>query len=299
MKAFRGLFPPIITTFDSDGKFCEKSFRDHIDFLIENDVDGMCIATSTGEFMNLTPEEHEKVLRVGIEHVNGRVPVIAGGAALSTRASVELSQFAESLGYNGLLIISPWYQVHTQREIYAHFKAISSAVSIPIMIYNNAPVTGLQLSYDLLVRMAEEGIIQYLKDAESDPFMLSRLRARLGDKIGLFYGHDNNAIGAFAAGAVGWVSGAANFDPKRWAKLTHLCIDDCNFKDARKLWYEMMPFMQMVTVGRNGERPDWIAVIKRALELRGRKVGTVRPPMLPVTQEVDAELIKIVKSTKF
>ena len=299
MSGFRGLFPPIITTFDDNGDFCEKRFRDHIDFLIENDVDGMCIATSTGEFMNLTPEEHERVLRVGIEHVNGRVPVIAGGAALSTRAAVELSRFAETLGYNGLLIISPWYQVHTQREIYAHFQAISKAVSIPIMLYNNQPVTGIQLGYDLLVRMAEEGIIQYIKDAESDPFMLSRLRTRLGDTLGLFYGHDNNAIGAFAAGAIGWVSGAANFDPKRWAKLVHLCVDDCDFNQARKLWYEMMPFMQLVTVGRNGERPDWIAVIKRGLELRGRKVGTVRLPMLPVTEAVESELIEVVQSMKF
>ncbi len=299
MAGFRGLFPPIITTYDDQGNFCEKRFREHIDFLIANQVDGMCIATSTGEFMNLTPEEHERVLRVGIEQVNGRVPVLAGGAALSTRAAVELSRFAETLGYNGLLIISPWYQVHTQREIYAHFKAIHEAVSIPIMIYNNQPVTGIQLGFDLLVRMAEEGIIQYIKDADSDPFLLSRLRSRLGDTLGLFYGHDNNAIGSFAAGAIGWVSGASNFDPKRWSRLVHLCIDDVDFRAARKLWYEIMPFMQLVTVGRNGERPDWIAVIKRGLELRGRKVGSVRPPMLPLTPELEADLVQVVRAMTF
>lgn len=299
MNGFRGLFPPIITTFDNSGNFCEKRFRDHIDFLIANQVDGLCIATSTGEFMNLTPEEHDRVLRIGIEHVAGRVPAIAGGAALSTHASIRVSRLAESLGYNGLLIISPWYQVHTQREIYAHFRAIHEAVSIPIMIYNNPPVTGVALGFDLLVRMAEEGIIQYIKDADSDPFMLSRLRARLGDTLGLFYGHDNNAIGAFAAGAIGWVSGAANFDPLRWSRLVHVCIDEIDFRRARTLWYEMMPFMQLVTVGRNGERPDWIAVIKRGLELRGRQVGSVRAPMLPITAEVEAELVKVVSSMTF
>lgn len=299
MKEFKGLFPPVITPFDADGNFAEKAFRDHIDFLIANDVDGMCIATSTGEFMNLTESERDRVMQVGIEHIAGRVPAICGGAALSTRDAVKLSQYGEKMGYKGLLIISPWYQVHTQREIYAHFKAISDSVSIPIMIYNNPPVTGIQLSFELLVKMATDDIIQYLKDADSDPFMLSRLRCEIGDKLGLFYGHDNNAIGAFAAGATGWVSGASNFDPKRWAKIVHLCVDDANFVKARKLWYEIMPFMQLVTVGKGGERPDWIAVIKRGLELRGKNVGTVRVPMLPLTKEVDAEVVEVVSKMKF
>src|SRR5690606_23267082 len=117
---------------------------------------------------------------------------------------------------------------------YAHFKAIRDAISIPIMIYNNPPVTGVQLSVDLLVRLTNDGIIQYLKDADSDPYNISRLRMRLGDKLQLFYGHDNNAIGAFAFGATGWVSGSANFDPKRWSEFIHACIDDGDFVRGRK-----------------------------------------------------------------
>ncbi len=299
MKKFKGLFSPVITPFDGAGKIDEEAFRNHIDFLIANDVDGMCIATSTGEFMNLTNQERDHVMKIAIEHIDRRVPAICGGAALSTRDAVRLSQCGENMGYEGLLIIPPWYQVHTQREIYAHFKAISDSVSIPIMIYNNPPVTGIQLSFELLVKMAEDDIIQYLKDAHSDPFMLSLLRSEIGDKIGLFYGHDNNAIGAFAIGATGWVSGASNFDPKRWAKIVHLCVDDCDFAGARKLWHEIMPFVQLVTVGKGGERPDWIAVIKRGLELRGRNAGTVRPPMLPLMKEVDNEVVKVVSHMKF
>jgi 4-hydroxy-tetrahydrodipicolinate synthase len=123
---------------------------------------------------------------------------------MSTAETIERSRYAEKLGFDGLLVISPWYQVHTQREIYAHFKALRDAVSLPIMIYNNPPVTGLELGIDLLERLTNDGIIQYIKDANSDPYMLSRLKMRLGDKLHLFYGHDNNAIGAFAFGATGW-----------------------------------------------------------------------------------------------
>ena len=287
MSKFRGLYPPLITPFDEEGRLDEQALRDHVDFVIENGTDGFCAGGSTGEFMNLTREEWERVLQICKEQNRGRVPMLAGGADLSTAAAIERCRFAEGLGYDGLLIISPWYQVHTTREVYAHFKAVRDAVPLPIMIYNNPPVTGFDLSFDVLTRMAKDGIIQYIKDANSDPFMLARLRLAVGDKLEIFYGHDNNALGGFAFGATGWVSGTANFDPKRWSRLVHLCIDDNDFVQARKLWYEIMPFVELVTVGRGGERADWVAVIKRGMELRGRPVGGVRPPMLPLTEEVD------------
>lgn len=299
MPPFRGLFPPLITPFDEQLRVNEKALRDHVDFVIESGVDGVCAGSSTGEFMNLTREEWEAVLDITKSQARGRVPIIAGGADMSTPATIERCRYAEKMGFDGVLVISPWYQVHTQRELYAHFKAIRDAISIPIMIYNNPPVTGVQLSVDLLVRLTNDGIIQYLKDADSDPYNISRLRMRLGDKLQLFYGHDNNAIGAFAFGATGWVSGSANFDPKRWSEFLHACIDDNDFVKGRNIWYEMLPFVELVTVGENGERPDWIAVIKRGLEVRGHNVGTVRPPMLPLTPELNRKVEAAVAGMKF
>ncbi|MBI4889801.1 MAG: dihydrodipicolinate synthase family protein [Acidobacteria bacterium] len=299
MKIYRGLFPPLITPFDEQNRVDERGLRDHVDFVIASGVDGMCAGSSTGEFMNLTREEWEGVLHVTMDQANKRVPIFAGTADLSTPAAVERSRFAERMGFDGLLIISPWYQVHTQRELYAHFKAIRDAVSIPIMIYNNPPVTGVQLSVPLLERMANDGIVQYLKDADSDPFAISRLKMRVGDKLQLFYGHDNNAIGAFAFGATGWVSGSANFDPKRWADFIHACINDNDFVRGREIWYEMLPFVELVTVGENDERPDWIAVIKRGLELRGHRAGSVRPPMLPLSAELNRKVEQAVAAMTF
>ena len=299
MKAFRGLYPPLITPFDEEGRVNERELRNHIDFVIQNGVDGICGGSSTGEFMNLTREEWEQVLHVTKDQIGGRVPAIAGAASMSTADTIERAKFAEKLGYDGLLIISPWYQVHTDREIYAHFKAVRDAVPLPIMIYNNPQVTGIRLSVDLLAKMANDGIIQYLKDADSDPFAISRLFRRTGDKLKLFYGHDNNAIGAFAFGATGWVSGSANFDPRRWSDFLHACIDDGDFVQGRKLWYEMLPFVELVTVGQNNERSDWIAVIKRGLEVRGHNVGSVRRPMLPLTPELNAVVEKTVRAMSF
>ncbi|OHB79904.1 MAG: hypothetical protein A2W31_01745, partial [Planctomycetes bacterium RBG_16_64_10] len=216
------------------------------------------------------------------------------GAWLSTAATMERCQFAERLGYQGILLIAPWYQVHTQRELYAHFKAVRDAISIPIMAYNNPPVTGVTLTVELLERMARDGIIQYLKDADSDPYALARLKLRLGERLHLFYGHDNNALGAFAFGATGWVSGTANFCPEKWSRFVHTCIDEGDFVKARAQWYEILPLIELATVGQLGARPDWIAVIKQGLQLRGRPVGSVRPPMLPLTEDVAARLREVV-----
>jgi 4-hydroxy-tetrahydrodipicolinate synthase len=294
MAVFRGVFPPLITTFDEQDRFDEQRMRDHVDFMIEGGSDGLCVGGSTGEFINLTRAEWEQLLVVARDQTAGRVPLLAGGAWLSTAETIDRCRFAEELGYEGLLLISPWYQVHTDREVYAHFKSVSESVSIPIMIYNNPAVSGIRLGVELLTRMAEDGIIQYIKDADPDPYNLSRLRMRLGDKLQIFYGHDNNALGGFAFGATGWVSGTANFDPRRWSTFVHACIDDNDYVRARELWYEILPFIELATVGEGGQRPDWIAIIKRGLELKGRKVGAVRPPMLPLTESVDKKLQKIV-----
>lgn len=299
MKTFRGLFPPLITPFQPDGSVDEAGLRAHVDFVIASGADGFCAGSSTGEFMNLTRAEWERVLGICAEQNRGRVPMLAGTADLSTSGTIEKARFAESLGYDGHLIIPPWYQVHTMREIEAHYRAVRSATAQPIMIYNNPPVVGVRLALETLVRLTQDGVIQYLKDADSDPYTLTRLRMRLGDRLGLFYGHDNNALGAFAFGATGWVSGSGNFDPARWSRIVHLCIDDGNFAAARTLWDEIMPFVDLVTVGRHGERPDWIAVIKRGLELRGRPVGSVRRPMLPLTDEVDALVRDVVTKMSF
>ena len=299
MQEFRGLFPPLITPFKENGEVDHECLADHVDFMIRGGSDGLCGGSSTGEFMNLTKQEWIDVLMTTKDAAAGRVPLLAGGAYMSTAETIERSRFAEKLGFDGLLVISPWYQVHTQRELYAHFKALREAVSIPIMIYNNPPVAGVQLSVGLLERLAEEGIVQYLKDADSDPFNLSRLKMRVGDKLHIFYGHDNNALGAFAFGATGWVSGTANFNPERWSKFVHTCIDDGDFVKAREMWYEILPFVETATVGVGGERPDWIAVIKKGLEFRGRNVGSVRPPMLPVTEDVERKLRKIVDDLSF
>src|SRR5256885_16974892 len=106
MKPFRGLFPPLITPLDEQGRVDERGLREHVDFMIDGGVDGMCAGSSTGEFMNLTRDEWEGVLHITMDQTAGRVPLIAGGADMATAATIDRSRFAEKLGYDGLLVIS-------------------------------------------------------------------------------------------------------------------------------------------------------------------------------------------------
>ncbi len=129
--------------------------------------------------------------------------------------------------------------------------------------------------------------------------MPGRLRMKLDDKLKLFSGRDNNALGAFALGATGWVYGASNFDPASWSRIAPLCINEGNFLDAREIWYRIMPFVGIVNVGQHGERPDWTAVIKRGLELRGFSVGPVRAPMLPLTEKTNRKVKESVSKRNF
>ena len=299
MSGFRGLIPPLITPTTADGGIDEQGLRDHIDFMIDGGSRGVCAGSSTGEFSTMSRAEWEQVVAITDDQVGDRVPVLAGSAALSTAETIERSRWAENLGCEGLLIVSPWYQVHTQRELEVHFRKIRDKVGIPIMIYNNPPVAGVRLSVDLLVRLAKDGVIQYLKDADSDPYAITRLKMHAGDALTLFYGHDNNALGGFAFGAVGWVSGTANIDPQRWSRICDLCVNDGDFAKAREIWYEILPLIELSTVTPSGERADWIAVIKAALAARGRPVGPVREPMLPLEPEVARKVSAAVEVMQF
>lgn len=290
-----GLFPPIITCFGEDGKIDERAQRDHVNFLIENGVHGVIPCGSTGEFINLTEEEYKKVAEIVVDEVNDRVPVIIGAAAHSTKMTIKWAKFAESLGANGVLIVPPYYQVLTQEEVREHYKAVSEAISIPIMLYNNPPVSSVDVQPETIAHLANEGIISYVKEAQGDPARIQRIIQLAEDNITVFYGHDINALGAFAVGAVGWVSGMANTTPKQWRKIFDLCVKDKDYVKAKELWYKALAFVNLVCLPENNERANWISYIKEGLEMRGRKVGKVRRPMLSLSKDEREKLKKALK----
>ncbi len=285
-KQFRGLFPPMITVFKDNEEIDEEGTREQVNFLIENGAHGIIVCGSTGEFFHMSPEERKRVIKIVVDEVNGRVPVIAGTAECSTKLTVELSKYAEDVGADGLLIVPPYYYKPKEEELLEHYRAISESVNIPVMLYNNPWTSGVYVPPRLLVRMAEEEIIQYVKETHGDvAYVHEIIHLGSGEKPVVFFGRDENAFEAFMVGAVGWVSGAANVTVKLQRELFDLVVEKKDYERGRELYFKLLPWFLLTE-----RRGRWIAYVKAALELMGRKVGRPRRPIRPLNDKEREEL---------
>ncbi len=284
MKTFSGVFPPMITIFTSKFEVDEKATRQHIDWLIEKGAHGIIPCGSTGEFPSITEAERKKIIEFTIDQVNGRVPVVAGTASTATDRAIKMSKFAQDAGADGVLIVPPYYYKSTDEEIYQHYKAVSQAIDIPIMLYNNPWVCGTYVYPDLVARMAKDGIIQYVKETHGDLAYVHESIQKAGKHLTLFFGRDENSFEAFMAGAQGWVSGAANLVIEMESEIFGL-VKAGKIDKAREKYYKVLPFFYLTE--RKGR---WIARVKAGLRMIGREAGDPKPPLLPLNEEERSEL---------
>lgn len=284
MKKFSGVFPPMITIFTSDFEVDEAATREHIDFLIDKGASGMIPCGSTGEFPTLSPTERRKVIEFTIDQVNGRVPVVAGTSSTATDETIEMSRFAQDAGSDGVLIVPPYYYKLTEDEIYQHYKAVSDAIDIPIMLYNNPWVCGTYVYPPLVARMAKEGILQYVKETHGDLSYVHESIQKGGKDLTLFFGRDENSFEALMIGAKGWVSGGANLVIEKEVEIFRL-VKEGKIDEAREKYFNILPFFYLTE--RKGR---WIARVKAGLRMIGREAGDPKSPLLPLNEEEKTEL---------
>jgi len=163
MGKLSGTFTVMVTPFTQDEQLDEKGFRKNIDWYIDEGIHGVICAASTGEFANLSKEEHRRVIDITVDQVNGKVPVIAGTAANSTREAIEMTRYAKDAGADVVIIVAPFYGLPAQEELYQHYRVISDEVDIPIMIYNNPWYTGVDMMPSLVERLSAIDNISYIK----------------------------------------------------------------------------------------------------------------------------------------
>ncbi len=284
MAKFSGVFPPMITLFTSDFEVDEEATREHIDWLIEKGAHGMIPCGSTGEFPTLSNEEQRNVVEFTIDQVNSRVPVVAGTSSTSTEEAVELSKFAEDAGADGVLVVPPFYYKLTEDEIYQHYKTISEAIDIPIMLYNNPWVCGTYVKPPLVAKMGKDGILDYVKETHGDLAYVHESVQKAGKYLTLFFGRDENSFEALVVGAQGWVSGAANLVIEKEVEMFRL-FKEGKINEAKEAYFNILPFFYLTE--RKGR---WIARVKAGLEMLGRDVGDPKPPLLPLNSEEKEEL---------
>jgi len=269
---FRGSIVAIVTPF-INGKLDEKKLRELIDFQIKNGSSGIVPCGTTGESATLSVKEHEQVIEITIDQVKKRVPVIAGTGSNSTEEAILLTKHAAAAGADVSLQVSPYYNRPTQKGLYEHFKAIADAVNIPIILYNIAGRTGVNIEPETIAKLASScKNIVAVKEASGSLEQMSRIKALCPPSFELISGDDGLTLPVLSIGGVGIISVVANIIPKDVADLVKE-FENGNIKKAQSLHYKMLPLVKAVFLETNP------IPVKTALGLLGMCAPDLRLPM--------------------
>ena len=286
MEIFKGSGVALVTPFDKNGEVDYKILKKLIDFQIENGTDAIIICGTTGESATLTEEEHKKVIEECISHVCGRVPVIAGTGSNDTKTAIKLSKEAEGMGADGLLLVTPYYNGATQKGLIEHYKKIDEEVEIPMILYNVPSRTGTTINPETVEKIVENTKnVKAIKEASGNISAVADIKTRLGDKIDIYSGNDDQIVPILSLGGIGVISVVANILPKE----THeLVMNYLNGKTelSREQQLKMFKLIKSLFIEKNP------IPVKKALELMGMINGTLRLPMTEIEEEHAKTLIK-------
>ncbi len=239
---FKGSIVAIITPF-KDGKVDEEVYRELIDFQIENGTSAILPCGTTGESATLDMEEHQRVIKIAVEAVNKRVPVIAGTGGNSTNEAIELTAYAKKSGADASLQVTPYYNKPTQEGLYQHFKAIAKATALPMVLYNVPSRTSINMLPKTVERLAEFEEVVAIKEASGNLEQMAEIVQLAGDKITLLSGDDNITLPVLSIGGKGVISVVANIVPRDTSDMVS-AWEDGNFRKAKALFYKLFTLCQ-------------------------------------------------------
>ncbi|MCP4756465.1 MAG: 4-hydroxy-tetrahydrodipicolinate synthase [Proteobacteria bacterium] len=282
----KGVFTAIVTPFDEQGNVDEATMRKLIDFQIENGVDGIVPCGTTGESPTLSHQEHDRVVKLAVEQVNGRIPVIAGTGSNSTAEAVQLSQHAMKAGADAVLLVNPYYNKPTQQGLFLHFREIANAIDIPCVLYNIKGRTAVNLETKTLVRLSEEcSNIVAVKEASGDLEQMKDVIARTGDGFSVLSGDDNMTLDLIEAGGNGIVSVASNLIPGKMKEMVHTALDG-DLPEARRMEADLNDFFSTLFVETNP------IPIKTAMAMAGYCLEVFRLPICSLSTDENRKKVE-------
>lgn len=287
MKAlvqFGKIVTAMVTPFDRKGNVDFAKTTKLIDYLLENGTDSLVVAGTTGESPTLTAEEKIALFRHVVSVVNGRVPVIAGTGSNNTRASIELTKKAEEIGVDAVMLVAPYYNKPNQEGLYQHFKAIAESTSLPVMLYNIPGRSVVNIAVDTIVRLSEIPNIVAVKDASGNLDAMTEIIARTRDDFLLYSGDDSITLPVLSIGGAGVVSVASHIIGNEMQQMI-AAFEAGEIAKAAKLHQKLLPIMKGLFAA-----PSPVPV-KTALQLKGLDVGSVRLPLVPLTEQERIELV--------
>ncbi len=273
---FEGSFVALVTPFKDDESLDEAKLKELLEFQIDGGIHGIVPCGTTGESPSLSDEEHDRVVGLAVETVNGRVPVIAGTGSNSTTRTLRATRHAKATGTDAALIVTPYYNKPNQQGLYAHYMKIADSVDIPIIIYNVPGRCGTDILSETVARLAEHPNIVGLKEATGDLKRSSELVLMCPDDFVVLSGDDINTLPILSVGGKGVISVVANVDPADVAEMCN-AFKVGNIELARKFHYKTMPLAVNLFIETNP------IPAKTALMLMGKLNGKLRLPLAPLS----------------
>jgi len=267
-----GILPALVTPFTADGKSVdEERLRALVDHCIGMGVHGVVPCGTTGEFVNMTDDEKKVVIKIVVDQVNGRVPVIAGTGSSGTDQTVEMTKYAKDAGVTAALIVTPYYLKPADRGIYEHYSTIASEVDLPIILYNIPQCTGLDLPWQMVEDLAQIPNIVGVKDSSGQLKFILAVLEKVRDKINVLCGHDEVVVAGLAAGCSGAILASANVIADVWIQIYNH-VKKGELQQARELQYKVQKIARIIA-------GSGAVGTKEALNMMKIKVGPVRKPL--------------------
>lgn len=285
---FRGAGVAIITPYTEDGINFEELGR-IIDDQIENYTDAIIITGTTGESATMSVEEHKEAIRYAVERTNGRVPVIAGTGSNETRIAVEFSKYAEEVGADALLVVTPYYNKCTQKGLIQHYTMIADSVNIPIILYDVPSRTGVSIQTATYAELAKHPNIVAVKEANGDLSKILRLRAACGDDLVVYSGNDDQIVPILSLGGQGVISVLSNVAPKAAHDICQLYFDG-KVEESAKLQIEYADLIDALFCEVNP------IPVKVAMRKMGWDAGPLRMPLCEMEPAHEAQLEKALRN---
>ena len=284
---FKGVATALITPLDANGVNYEQ-FGKLIDWQIESGINALVIAGTTGEGSTLSDEEHREVLKYAIERIAGRVPAIAGTGSNDTAYAISLTKYACELGYDGMLLVTPYYNKTTQAGLVAMFKTIADESTKPCILYNVPSRTGVNIEPSTYEALKGYPNITAIKEANGNISKIVETFSLIGEEMDLYSGNDDQIVPILSMGGSGVISVLSNLMPKETVKMCELCFTG-DYKAAAKMQMDYLPLINALFCEVNP------IPVKAAMAAMGYCDNYVRLPLIPMSKDKEAKLLDIMK----
>lgn len=280
---FGHVLTAMITPFDNDNQVDFPKMTELIEHLLKNGTEGLVITGTTGESATLSRNEMEQIYRHVVAVVNKRVPILAGTGTNDTKSSIDLTKLAADSGVEGIMLVAPYYNRPNQAGLYEHFRVIAESTNLPIMLYNIPGRCSVHIEADTIIKLSELENIVAVKEASGNLEQISEIITETKEDFHVYSGDDSMTLPIMSVGGTGIVSVASHIIGKEMNEMVHAFLLGETIKAAR-IHRELLPIMKGLFMAPSP------APLKEALKIKGLDVGSVRLPLVGLSEEEKSKL---------